>query len=233
LSRRIGRMDAALRWRCHLGHEFRASPNRIQQGGWCPRCNAPPAGNLERMQALARRRGGECLSERYEGSTVHLRWRCAESHEWETRPANIAAGTWCPVCSISRGRGSRPRLHLEDMKHMATERGGACLSAQYVNTATKLLWRCASGHQWKATPGSVRAGSWCPKCAHRYRGRIEGFQLLADERGGRCLSIRYEGRRAPLAWECARGHRFELSGLAAKSGAWCPRCDAAAKRRRG
>ena len=115
-------------------------------------------------------------------------------------------------------------LDIEDMQHTAEARGGQCLSDEYINSKTHLLWRCRRGHEWEATPNFVRQGGWCPTCAHRYRGSVDGLQRLAADRGGVLVSKRYENKRKPLTWECARGHRFELTGLAAKSGAWCPRC---------
>jgi hypothetical protein len=30
-----------------------------------------------------------------------------------------------------------------------------------------------------------------------------------------------------LAWRCADGHRFEATGVAVKSGMWCPECSKA------
>lgn len=225
LSKQPGKnAHAKLRWRCHLGHEFSASENAVQQGGWCPRCLGTPSSDLQRMQAIARRRGGECLSKRYSPYSK-LRMRCRAGHEWAALPSNLTAGQWCAACSYAERAGRKwEKLTLADMEETASARGGECLSDEYVNAATKLRWRCASGHEWEQTPGAVRYGSWCPKCAKRYRGSIEGLSLLASDRGGLCLSKRYDGKRMPVRFQCRRGHRFELTSVAAKSGAWCPAC---------
>jgi nucleoside-diphosphate-sugar epimerase len=58
-------------------------------------------------------------------------------------------------------------LNLADMHGAASFRGGNCLSEymQPGNLYTKLLWRCAFGHQFKMTPNSVlKGGHWCPEC---------------------------------------------------------------------
>ncbi len=222
LSRAFVRTADPLDWRCHLGHEFTTSANAVQQGGWCPKCLGTPKSDLERLRDLARRRGGECLSSAYTGSYGKLRWRCRRGHEWRAAPNNVASGSWCPECV--RGGGPYPPLGLADMHETAEARGGRFLSEEYEGSQVKHLWRCASGHEWEARPAAVRHGSWCPECARRYRGSIDGLRLLASDRGGECLSPVYEGKRKPLAWRCRHGHRFELTSLAAKSGAWCPRC---------
>lgn len=60
--------------------------------------------DLGDFKALARERGGKCLSKRYRNPLVALRWQCAEGHAWEARPGNLLyRGTWCPTCSSVEG----------------------------------------------------------------------------------------------------------------------------------
>lgn len=214
-----------VRWRCKLGHTFAASENSVQSGRWCPKCRGRPLVDLRRLQATARRHNGRCLATKYEPSGAKVRWRCRVGHEWEALPNNVLGGQWCPTCAIEARIGvSWTKLTLADVQETARARGGECISDEYINATTKLRWRCASGHEWEQTPGAVRYGTWCPVCAKRYRGSVEGLSFLASERGGRCLSERYDGRRMPVRFECRNRHRFELTSVAAKSGAWCPVC---------
>ena len=53
---------------------------------------------------------------------------------------------------------------IEEMKQLASSRGGLRLSDFYVNNNTRLRWRCSEGHEWEAVPGSPKMGTWCPKC---------------------------------------------------------------------
>ena len=54
---------------------------------------------------------------------------------------------------------------LKQMQAFAKERGGKCLSTAYGDAHTKLQWQCQEGHEWEATPGSIKSGRWCPECA--------------------------------------------------------------------
>ena len=59
----------------------------------------------------------------------------------------------------------RKKLTIELMQQIARDRGGKCLSKEYINARTHLEWMCAEGHRWKATPDSVKNKSaWCEKC---------------------------------------------------------------------
>jgi hypothetical protein len=156
--------NTPLRWRCAEGHEWEATPDGIKNNDtWCPTCGGTLRGTIEQMQALAKAHGGVCLSTVYVNKRTKLRWRCAEGHEWDALPGSVKhMGSWCPACVVLL-RGT-----IEQMQVLAQGQNGVCLSKWYVNTRTELRWRCAEGHEWDATPTTmklrVKAGYWCQKC---------------------------------------------------------------------
>jgi hypothetical protein len=213
-----------LHWRCAEGHEWRAEANAIRHGEWCPECAwvARPARQRARMfarvLAIARRHGGACVSTEYVNSQSHLRWRCAEGHEWDAVPGSITTGTWCPHCA------GRTPLTIADMHEVARDRGGLCLSRTYHNTQTPMRWRCAEGHEWTAKPAALRQGSWCPRCSPRARHTLADIQAMAAEHGGECLSTTIDGNRDVLRLRCRVGHVFESNVHHLVRGNWCHQC---------
>jgi hypothetical protein len=223
ISRRYIDSRTPLRWRCRSGHEWNAMPTNVSKGSWCPACAHRKRLTLDEMQTLAACRGGDCVSDHYLNNRTKLRWRCAAGHEWEAAPGLITAGHWCPHCAHVA------RLSLDAMVEIASARGGRCLSTEYVNVETHLLWKCVAGHEWTATPASVRSGKWCPYCVHNQRLELKAMQRLARRRGGKCLSTRYINNRQPLVWECKRRHRWKatpanVKGGKRKRGTWCLEC---------
>jgi len=218
---------------CSAGHTWETTPRRLKRGGWCPTCDEAKRLTINNMREAAVQRGGLCLSYKYVNSVSKLHWRCQLGHEWDAPYASIQQGRWCPKCGHIAG-GDKQRDTIDKMRATALARGGRCLSTDYVNSTMPLRWRCAHGHEWAASPGSVsttsrRKGSWCPRCAHAALGRaqrdtIEGMRLLAAERGGKCLSKVYETQRSHLEWECANGHRWLALSSNIKKGRWCPMC---------
>lgn len=158
-----------LTWECEAGHQWNASPASVMyQKTWCPKCAEVVKKTIEEMRELASKKGGECLSSQYLGSRVPLTWRCSEGHEWEAAPVNVTSRkSWCPYCDGQKS----DRTNIAYMKKVAAERGGDCLSPAYVNSKTKLLWRCSHGHEWAAIPLNViNKGSWCPICGNLKKG---------------------------------------------------------------
>ncbi|NIM99386.1 MAG: hypothetical protein GTO24_15345 [candidate division Zixibacteria bacterium] len=172
---------------------------------------------LKEAQAIAKSRGGKRLSTVYVSARQKLVWQCSLGHRWKATLEKIKIGRWCPKCA------KKMRLTIEEMRQIAKERGGECLSDTYVNNHTNLWWKCAGGYKWEATPMSIRRGSWCPHCAGNVKHTIEDMRLFAESMGGKCLSTIYINAHHKLKWQCAKGHLWEASYNKAKP-RWCSKC---------
>lgn len=118
---------------------------------------------LKKQKDIARSKGGECLSNYYEGNNVKLEYICKDNHKWMASPQKISLGRWCPKCAIKE-RANKMRGNIKDMQILAKTKGGKCLSNDYLGCEEKLLWKCSLNHSWKAIPLSIKRGSWCPEC---------------------------------------------------------------------
>ena len=156
------------RFRCAEGHEWETGAKAIlSSSAWCPRCSFAKLGAqrrtpnaLARLQALARAKGGKCLSLQYVDQNTKYHMRCAAGHEWWVVGSCVLRGMWCRNCYFDTRRDT-----LENMQTIAHARGGRCLSTVYLSCRDKLTWECHRGHTWRAVPSSIKVGSWCPSCA--------------------------------------------------------------------
>lgn len=155
------------RWRCAEGHEWDATWDSVHnQDSWCPFC----CGNIiphpfQELQEIAMNRGGKLLSSGFFGMQKKHHWRCSKGHEWDAKASHIKSlRSWCPVCS-----GHMLIAPLQQLRSIAEQHGGECLSKKYLNSKTRLLWKCAEGHEWEAAPSSIKSGRWCPVCAVKKR----------------------------------------------------------------
>jgi len=209
-----------LLWECQKGHRWQAKPYSIKQGRWCMICSGKEKKTVKDMKEIAEKRGGFFISEKYiNDRTVH-EWECAEGHRWHAKPNRIQQGSWCMICS------GKEKKSIQEMKVLARNRGGYCLSTEYINNKTKLSWQCNEGHTWMASAGNViNKGTWCPFCSKRVKKTIEEMQEIAIARGGYCLSTEYINSQTKLSWQCNEGHTWMASaGAVINSGTWCAVC---------
>lgn len=212
-----------LLWQCANGHRWSAVPASIRKGTWCPDCVGIRRLTIEQMKEMAKSRGGRCLSELYRNSASKLNWRCSAGHEWSAAPLQVKKGHWCPFCARVAP------LTLAILQQIAAQRGGRCLSITYVNSSRPLRWNCAAGHEWLARASSIRAGNWCPVCARNQRTGLAEMREIARERGGMCLSTSYKNASTTLLWICKFGHLWRAAPANVKSGSrrkgsWCREC---------
>ncbi|MED5618253.1 hypothetical protein [Ideonella sp. BN130291] len=221
------------RFRCAAGHEWDAPAQRIFKGYWCRTCANEAkataylrADGLQRLQRVASERGGRCLSPGYLGGRAHHDFQCHAGHVWSARATLVLRGTWCAVCAVDRiAQSKRDPVGLERLRALARERGGECLSTEYVGSHGRYEFRCAKGHGWLSTASIVHSGKWCLSCAHDARRlTIEHMRQAAHERGGRCLSDRYVNVSTKIRWECHKGHTWESAYNNIRQGHWCPAC---------
>lgn len=190
LSTEYGGGRLRYRFRCAEGHEWDTAGDSVVRGTWCRRCSFAEArvrgrtrDGLQRLQQAAKKRGGVCLSPRYEGTAQRYAVRCAQGHEWQAFGASILKGAWCQKCAFEKRR-----LTIEEARQVARERGGQCLSDIYRSWDTKMSWVCHQGHHWHTTFGLIRQGHWCPECAH------EAKITRADSRARLRYRASQEGR---------------------------------------
>jgi len=177
LSKKYTNSNAIMEWQCNKGHNWEATGHYIKSGYWCPYCNSGRK-TIKDMQKLALGKGGKCLSKEYLGANTNLKWKCKEGYIWETKPAKIIGGSWCPHCY------GNVKYTINNMQELAKSNGGKCLSKEYFNAYTKLKWQCNVGHIWYTIPTVIRNGSWCPSCSAGVSERIcrKYFERIFNEK---------------------------------------------------
>jgi hypothetical protein len=159
ISKEYVNSNTKLQWECSKGHRWWARPKDVKlKASWCPKCSGNIKSTFEDAKKLAKMRGFQVLSKKYSGVETKLLWQCKNKHAWEASYHNIKSGTGCPRCC------GLIKSNIQEMREIARERGGKCLSKEYVNSQTRLTWECAKGHIWEARPSKIKFGQWCPKC---------------------------------------------------------------------
>ena len=116
------------------------------------------------------------------------------------------------------------KLTIEEVKIRAKEKGFECLSDVYINSKTKLEYKCSKGHIWKTRPSFISYGYGCPYCAKNIRLTIDVVKKRAKEKGFECLSTQYINNNTKLKYKCSKGHIWFSRENDIYNGNGCPDC---------
>jgi hypothetical protein len=164
-----------LEWECANKHIWFSKIQNIQKGNWCSICKYKIEdqylnNNFSRMREptiksfadiinIIKTKNGKILEQNYKSLESKIKIECDKGHIWSTNFRNIMEGHWCHVCA------GVVKLDFRDIQKIAIDRGGLCLSTEYINIDSKLEWQCAKNHRWFATPNQViHSLTWCPYC---------------------------------------------------------------------
>jgi hypothetical protein len=153
--------DIKIKFKCDRGHIWETKPYYlVHNSAWCPHCNKSAKDNIKTFQNIAKQHNGKCLSLNYINNRTKLKFMCEKGHIWNAKPSDVKnKKSWCPICSNSI------KLDINKMQEIAKQRNGKCLSVEYVDSFTKLLWECEMGHRWKSRPNDIKNNNqWCPIC---------------------------------------------------------------------
>lgn len=195
-----------------------------------------PKKTIEDMIALAGAKGGNCLSDEYTNARTKLLWECQHGHRWETTPAIILQGGWCPDCA---GRSVPKDKCLQMLNPELAEQWHPAKNNELnprdvaAGSGRKVWWRCGRGHEWEAIIGCRNRGSGCPYCSGFYASKENNLQTLNPELAKQWLAAK-NGTLTPadvtvssnkkVWWRCGRGHEWEAIIGHRSKGAACPYC---------
>lgn len=244
----LPRSNQVVWWRCPEGHDYEAKPTARAKGDGCPYCSgrrvAPERSVAVLAPALARqwdreKNGALTPGDVTLSSSRRVHWICAKGpdHRWQTTVANrAAAGHGCPFCagstlSVTNSLAARsPDLARE----WHPKKNGKLRPEQVIaGTGRAAWWRCASGHDWRASIASRAAGAGCPYCANKLASATNSLLACLPD-VAREWHPRKNGRLRPkdvvargnrrVWWRCASGHEWEAIVSSRAAGTGCPFC---------
>jgi hypothetical protein len=149
-------LNTSMTFLCAQGHSWTSPARHILRGSWCPECSRGKQKTQYQLSLLdlIRKKDGTLLI----GDNLHTATiRCSRGHIFTKDKLKLMSGAWCRQCTrIER---------LKTFQEYAKERGGKCLSKEYVHSAEKLTFQCRNKHIFKAAPQQLTAlKTWCQKC---------------------------------------------------------------------
>lgn len=233
LSTEYKNAKTKLDWQCKNNHVWQSDyDHAINRDRWCKQCSYDKSLDKKfdvMAEEYAKNKGGSVIlpDDRKVKTATMLTWKCANTaHKpWISNFRNIAQkGGWCPYCA---GKFSKEE-YLEKAKEYAISKGWQCISKEYIDQSSQLIWSCHKHGSWSESYSSlVNKSGGCKKCREQLTPEeyLEKSKQYAISQGGKCLSTTYKKQSKKLIWNCHEHGNWESSyGNIVINNRWCPTC---------
>jgi len=242
-------------WICKEGHHWEAAiENRTSRKQGCPYCYGRAAipgetdiatlnPEVMRYWDYEKNAAEGVVPEDVKPHSDKRIWCvCDKGHSWKVQAKKLVRGNRCPYCrnqKIIPGENDFATLAPKDLLAEWHPDRNSGLAPERIapHYGKKVWWRCAKGHEWRATPdGRLRADPFtgCPYCSGMYAAKGETdletkAPELMDEYSGRNRKRPDEIHWATpkkVWWKCRDcGHEWMSRAYARiRLGQGCPVC---------
>jgi len=148
-----------LEYVCCNGHKHFISWHGFQGGNRCPYCSNKIKKTYKQIKEAFEKEGYILLSKKYINAHIKLNYLCDKEHNTSISWANFQQGKRCGVCA------GNVLLNYTDVRNIFEKESYTLLSKSYVNSNSKLKYKCPNGHNHSTTLGNFNFGYRCPTCA--------------------------------------------------------------------
>ena len=115
-------------------------------------------------------------------------------------------------------------IAYDDVKRSFEQNGYFLLSSDYINTSSKLSYKCNNNHIHSISWSDWSRGYRCPHCAGVAKKTITEVKHSFENSGYLLLSDEYVNSNTKLKCECSNNHTYNTTWNNWKSGYRCPEC---------
>ena len=209
-----------LKYKCPEGHihsiSWNSWNNRDSRCPFCINNNIKLTYNF--VRASFNEEGYTLLSKEYINCKTKLDYKCPEGHLHSITWNSWSRGRRCYYCN------GNIKLTTEEIKKNFELEGYTLLSKKYINSQTKLKYKCTNGHIGSITWGNWQQGHRCAICKGKSKPSIKKLKALFKKEGYILLSNNYTNSDTILKYTCPKGHENITSWRNWNSGRRCPTC---------
>lgn len=144
----------------------------------------------------------------YINNKVKTLFECEKGHQYQAIPGNVFKGDGCKQCANDKHRRSKEDINKQ------IEHTGIQMIGDYSTIKIKTLFKCSSGHEWKAKPNDILNGKGCPLCSPKAKYTLQEFIDAAKNTHGDKYDyslVQYESMNKEIRVICREHGEFFIS----------------------
>ena len=162
--------NTKMKYRCECGDINEISFSDFKQGKRCMKCGVKKTAKkqkftFEYVYNCFKEEGCELLETEYKGANILMKYRCSCGNVREICFGRFRQGGRCWKCGVVK-RAEIQKHSLKYVKQYFLDNNCELLEKEYVDSNTKMRYRCSCGNISEITFSKFRSGRRCKKCAN-------------------------------------------------------------------
>jgi hypothetical protein len=163
------------------------------------------------------------LTTEYKNNRQKLEYVCPSGHRGSIKWSHFKDGHRCGMCAGNK------KLSIEFVRLNFYNAGYELISDTYVNSSSKLKYRCPNGHEHSMSWNNWYMGCRCPDCSlelvkSKLKLDYAFIKESFEKEGYKLLSDSYENAFKKLYFVCPNGHASSIIWNSWQRGSRCEKC---------
>lgn len=177
----------------------------------------------EYVKSKFEERGYTLLETEYVNNRTKMKYICDNGHENYMRFNSFKKGNRCPNCVYIK-TAERCRLSFDFIKNEFEKRNFILLEDKYINSRTKMKYKCDKGHENYTTYGNFSNNRKCPDCSNLKKHTFKFVKNEFEKIGYNLLETEYINANTKMKYICDKGHKNEIRFNNLRRGNRCRKC---------
>lgn len=154
--------------KCENGHIFKAQPNSLLSGHGCIQCfnEQQTKDHNEFVNEVDKKYKGKIkVIGKYKNANEKVKVKCSCGYVWNVSPTVLLkrkTSEGCPKCIRNKQRIKHQEKFDRELEKV--HKGNIKIIGQYVNSQTKVRFKCNYGHEFEMLPTNILKGQGCKYC---------------------------------------------------------------------
>ena len=166
---------------------------------------------------------GYILLSEYTYSRNKLNLICSDGHHCKISFNKLKMGRRCRICAY-RNMSINKKLKYVDIKQRFIDKGFILLSTEYIDSVSKLKFKCKNGHMYNKSLNHFNKMTGCYKCKLKSNKISNDIRKLFTDEGYEVLSDKYVNCYSKIKYKCPNGHIGEITYNSFQQGSRCNIC---------
>jgi phage terminase small subunit len=207
-----------MKYKCKCGNNSNIDWSHFKQGNRCMKCGGSEKLTLEYVKKFFKEQRCKLLETEYINAHSKMKYICKCGNDSSTSFDSFKQGHRCSQCY------GNEKLTYEYVKNYFTEQGCELIETEYINSYTKMKYKCKDDHITSISWSNFKKGYRCISCSSTEKLTLDFVKEEFKKAGCELLETEYTNNNTLMKYKCKCGNISEIRYSNFQKGRRCMTC---------